>query len=597
MKQLYLFLLPALLFFFHGVSAQSFSTKVSAQTIGKKDILQVEYIAENLELREMILPVFNGWSILSGPNFSSNRLQTGNTVKQQVVYTITLQPEATGRLTIPGARATIDNKTRLSNSVSVEVKNVDHIQGNSPAQPPAQTPGLLDQLMQEDDINDEQVLKKGETARDKIQNNLLVVLQVSKKSVFVGEPVLATYKLCTRIRSQSRVVKQPTFSGCTVVEMTATEDPLPQKEKINGKMYNVYIIRQVQLIPLQQGTIQLGEASVENKISFYREGQFSYRDLFYSNPAVKPEEVTVTFQNKPVDVEVKNLPQPVPGGFSGAVGDFELEVTGTNQGGAAGNGNEVQITISGKGNLQQAKTPVVTWPAGLEGFEPVMKEALDKTIFPSAITRKFSYPYVASKAGSYSIAPVSFVYFNAAEKQYINLTSSPLKVNVARATRNILPADKQSFSNDFYTRLYIFLGAGLLAILFGLVLYNRQNKMLSVNAAEPQNTVKVVEEATIESSQFIHQVRELEPSANGPLFYKQLHRSLTAWLWAKYQITQAQINGFSDQHPGKKIALQKIAHVIEGCSVGMYTPLYNIEEAIQHRSSALEAINQLERSA
>ena len=113
MKQLYTYLLLAVVTC-TTVTAQTFSTRVSANSIGKKDALQVEYIAENLDLQDLILPVFNGWSILSGPNFSSNRLQTGNIVKQQVIYTLTLQPQATGRLTVPGAKATIDNKIKLS---------------------------------------------------------------------------------------------------------------------------------------------------------------------------------------------------------------------------------------------------------------------------------------------------------------------------------------------------------------------------------------------------------------------------------------------------------------------------------------------------
>ena len=70
MKQLYTYLLLAVVTC-TTVTAQTFSTRVSANSIGKKDALQVEYIAENLDLQDLILPVFNGWSILSGPTLAA----------------------------------------------------------------------------------------------------------------------------------------------------------------------------------------------------------------------------------------------------------------------------------------------------------------------------------------------------------------------------------------------------------------------------------------------------------------------------------------------------------------------------------------------
>jgi hypothetical protein len=105
-----------------------------------------------------------------------------------------------------------------SNVVIVQVKNLDHT-GSS--KPPVQTPksSLFDQLPFEDEVPSNQYLKKGEKAIDKIKNNIVVRLEVNKRSCFVGEPILATYKLCTRLRSKSKVIKQPQFSGCTVVRV------------------------------------------------------------------------------------------------------------------------------------------------------------------------------------------------------------------------------------------------------------------------------------------------------------------------------------------------------------------------------------------
>ncbi len=592
MKHFFSFLFTSLAVLFHVASAQSFSTRVSSNAIGKKDMLQVEYIAENLELQDLVLPVFSGWSIVSGPNFSSNRLQTGNIVKQQIIYTIILQPQATGRLNIPGAKATIEGRARLSNSIVVEVKNTDHVAGTAPSP----IPPVLDRLpFDDDDINDDQVLKKGETVRDKIKNNLLVQLVVSKKSVVVGEPILATYKLCTRIRSQSRVVKQPAFSGCTVIELTSANDPVPQKEKIGDKWYNVYIIRQVQLIPLQAGNMELPEVSIENTITFYRDGQFSYRDLFYNNPSVKPEEATVTFSNKPLLIEVKNLPQPAPDGFNGAVGDFTLSVENTGSGSNPNNGNELAISVRGQGNLQQTKPPVIAWPKGMEGFEPLEKENIDKSSFPFKVTKTISYPFVVSKTGDYTIPPVRFTYFDAADETYKSLVSAPLKVHIKKSSKTILPQAIKNYTNDFYFRLYLILGAGLLALLTGLIFYNRKHRAPATTAKPAEKPIIQPAEAKVDTESYIYEIRELEPGTNGPLFYKQLSKHITSWLAAKFHLKPDDIDAFCDQNGDLANALQKISSVLHSCSVGMYTPMYNIEEAVQHRLTALEAINSLEK--
>lgn len=594
MKQLYTYLLLIGIITGASVNAQSFTTRVSANSIGKKDAVQVEYIAENLELQDLILPVFNGWSILSGPNFSSNRLQTGNIVKQQVIYTLTLQPQATGRLTIPGAKATIDSKVKLSNTVVVEVKNTDHVQGSNPPATPNIIPGFDDPMMMDENINDDQVLRKGESARDKINKNLLVRLDVNKKTAYVGEPILATYKLCTRIRSQSRVIKQPAFSGATVLEMTS-DDPLPKKEKIGNRWYNVYIIRQVQLIPLQAGVLHLPQASVENKITFYREGQLNYRDLFYNNPAVKPEEVTVTFTNPAMDVSIVNLPQPAPEGFGGAVGDFSVHINSVSQGGQTSNGNEIQLIINGNGNLQQTKPPVIKWPNGIEGFDATEKEDIDKKTYPATITKTIAYPYVATKSGDYTIPPVTFVYFNANQNKYVSLVTKPVTLHVKKGAKTLLPAAIKNYSNEFYTRLYWILGGALLVILLGLIFYNKKKHPVPQKAAPTLKQEVIAAAPEIDTDQFVFEIRELEPGVDGPSFYKKLDRSLTAWLLGKYNMATTELSGYAVQHPDQAHSILTIAQVLDSCRVGMYTPMYNVEEAMQHRMMALEAINHLEK--
>src|SRR5438270_5808975 len=106
--------------------AQTFTTKVSATVIGKLDVLQVEYEADDADLEQFVMPKFDKWTVVSGPNLSSSTMQTGNVVKEQMVYSVIVQPNSTGTLTVPGATALVNSKPQRSNSVSVQVKNINH---------------------------------------------------------------------------------------------------------------------------------------------------------------------------------------------------------------------------------------------------------------------------------------------------------------------------------------------------------------------------------------------------------------------------------------------------------------------------------------
>ncbi len=112
--------------------AQSFSTKVSAKSIGKDDILEIQYVAENVDLDQFILPSFKNWTIISGPNLSSSTMQTGSVVKKQMVYSVLVQPVVSGTLVVPGATALINNKPQRSNSIDVTVKTTPHVPGGNP---------------------------------------------------------------------------------------------------------------------------------------------------------------------------------------------------------------------------------------------------------------------------------------------------------------------------------------------------------------------------------------------------------------------------------------------------------------------------------
>lgn len=599
MKLLTRYLFLILLLFHKASSAQSFITKVSAATIGKNDVLQIEYAADNVSIEQFVLPRLNKWTVISGPNLSSSTMQTGKVVKQQMVYSVMVQPNATGMLTVPGATALINNKPQRSNTVTVLVKNVSHIAGSKPpTQSPA--PSLFDPFPIDDEVPLSQYLKKGEKALDKIKNNIVIRLELNKHSYYVGEPILATYKLCTRLRSKSKVVKQPQFNGCTVVELTSEEQD-QHVEKINGIQYNVFVIRKVQLMPLEAGKLVLPQASVENRVSFYDAGNLSYRDLYYTPPTIPVEEQMVTLQNKLETIDVKALP-PMPSvgsaDFSGAIGNFDAAVAIKENVITTNTVNHLLFIIQGEGNLQEVKAPVIKWPKGIEAFETTEQNEEDKSDFPVNCKKTFSFPFIVNKKGNYTFPPVEFTYFDASANKYITKATHAFTVSVAQGKKRFFhTANTAKGSEEFQYRLYILLGAAIATILIGLMWYNGKQKRHTKPARETVKKEEKQEEIKKpQSTEFIYAIRELQPGDNSSVFYKELSKNLHLYLRTKLNIEPGDLPLYIEQRPEKAADLKQLKNLTDNCSIGMYTPVYTIDQAMQHRLEAIEVLSKLENT-
>ncbi len=585
-----------LLLCFNISFSQSFTTRVSATIIGKMDVLQIEYVAENASLEEFVLPSFPHWTIVSGPNLSSSRMQNGNVVKMQTIYSVMVQPEITGTITVPGASARINNKVQNSNSIQVVVKNTDHVLSAKPPTQPA-TPSILDQFPFADEVPANQYLKKGEKAIDKIKNNILVRLEVDKKTSYVGEPILAVYKLCTRLRSKSKVVKQPSFTGCTVIELTG-DDQDQHVEKINGTDYNVFTIRRVQLLPLEAGPLVLPATSVENKVTFYDASKIDYRDLYYNQPSLPAQEQLVTLQNKPATVMVKPLP-PYPavgsGEFSGAIGKYEVTASTGDEKLTTTSTNHLLFYIQGEGNLQNAKPPVIKWPKGIEAFEPTVEDDDDKADFPVKSHRLISIPFVTAEPGTYTIPAIDFTYFDAATEKYITRSTAPLVLHVSQGKKTFFNTIVKNDAGSFQKRLYILLGAGLLAVIIGLVWRSGKTPPVS----QPVTLPPAKEQPQIErrtAGEFLFNIRELQPGVDSSNFYKMLCKNLQLYVEHKFSRSVSDLPAIAESHPLQAAHLHHLKILLDDCNVGMYTPVFTIEEAMQHRLKAIEILCNLEET-
>ena len=502
-----------------------FTTNVSSQDVGKSDYLQVEFVVENAkQIDDMNPPDFAGFRVVQGPIQSSGMSIVNGNMSQYKALSFVLEPVKTGKFTIGGATATVDGKRMQSNTVVVTVHSGGSGQANSNNQPQSQSPFGGNPFFQPNmpdpfgpdpgDVDRDYVLKPGENPKDKIKKGLFVKVQVDKNSCYVGEPIVATYKLYTRVSSESRITKQPSLNGFSVYDMIDPSQDAVSVEKLNGKNYTVHIIRKAQLIPLQAGTVDLDPVEVDNTVHFVKSAGHSggsghsgnsIRDLLDAmadESGYGPEvDEKVTLDTKPVPITVKPLPDAgKPAGYNGAVGNFSVEASLDHKTVAADDEATLHLVVKGKGNLPVITAPTVNWPSGFQAFDPRAKDDFNKTVAPMAGAKSFDYVFTPGIAGHYTIPQIDFPYFDPATQTYKTAETQPMDIQVTPAVRShTKPTDKLTAKQQLpavpgfmdYARSYGLWIATFL-VLGGVATYFwRQNRKLKKAGRESEVAIAV----------------------------------------------------------------------------------------------------------
>lgn len=302
-----------------------------------------------------------------------------------------------------------------------------------------------------------------------LKQKMFVKVLTSKNKIFVGEPVMATYKfyVAMHITDQPTVIKQPEFSGCSVKELDFEQGP--DFENIGKELYAVYTIRKVQLTPLQQGMLSLGNAIVSNTVQ-----------LPESSDPYTVEKHNITVSNADDSVEVIELPEKnKPGNFYGITGEFNISaIVSSNKIPVDENGHLI-VTIKGSGNFDAINKPEITWPGNTEHFDGSDSQHVNQDNFPISGNRIFDIPFIGKKTGTIIIPPISFSFFNTMSENYQTVTtdSIPVTFTKALARKNEFP---QVINYDITNRKYLWIVPALAIVvaIIGFVSFKRNKSQM-----------------------------------------------------------------------------------------------------------------------
>ena len=583
----FLFIFLAAIFFVQPSFAQvKFSVVCPDKKIGKNDLLQIQFKVEGASNVDNITPPsFNNFTIVSGPNQQRSVTNINGKINQSVSIGFSLQPTSTGKFTIGSATAVADGNDYKTSPITIQVVAGSVVQQNNSNQNSSPFPNLNFDFPSAPVTHqfDDYILKPGQNVAEKIKKNIFLKLDVDKKSCYVGEPIIATYKLYTRLPSETTVTDAPSFNGFSVSDIDVNNNAV--LEKYDGRLYNVYTMRKVQLYPLQPGNITLDPVVADNKITFiksqYANSQQSdpFFDMFdnMGQAALPPEaqiSQNVTLKSAPITVTVQPLPtENKPADFRGAVGDFTITSSLEKNQITTDDAGILKLTVSGKGNIQLINAPSVKWPKGIDGFDAKVKDNVDKTKVPMEGSKVFSFPFTVSKAGKYTIDSISFSYFNPETSSYKTLHTAPLEVTVKKGkgipTNPLVKNAQQNSSADFFTkRTELIAGIvfviGIIFLIIFLVIKKNRNKddlEREIKVDDLKNEAgEVAEEFTIPESPLLAAHEKLIQQDSRE-FYHTLDASLKNYLSLKLKV------------PASELSKKRLTEELDKCNVGLNTSL------------------------
>jgi len=603
-----------------------FSASLTPSEIGKDEFAQLKLMVENAnEVQQIVPPNLKDFIIISGPNQESGMTMINGVVKKYIALSFILKPKATGNFIIDGALAKADAGDYKSNAVKLRV--TAQSSGNNPGINLSSTPfNSIDPFAEpvpRATYNDF-ILRKGENPAEKIKKNMFVRVDVDKKSVYVGEPVVATYKLYTRLKSESNMTKNPSFNGFSVLDIQQPNDMSYRTEKLEGREYNVYIIRKVQLYPLLAGDLELGVAEIENNVQFIKAEYLNQQanvlnDMFrdFAQAAIPPEGIDIqkiTLQSKPLSVLVKPLPDAgKPAGFKGAVGNFTVQTAVEKNNFSTDDDGKMAIIISGEGNLQMINAPEMAWPKGIEGFDSKATDDLYKGTVPVSGRKIFEFPFTVAAAGNYILPAVEFSFFDTRDAKYKTVRSNPIEIAVTKGAgkpktvvNGVNERSKDNFLTKFFNNRLRVVSLVAVLIIIGLIVWLKRDTKKEKQLAD---TAKA--EATIKQTENL--VEEILPAQQNPLalaeeclhredaklFYMHLNQGLKSFLAIKLALPGENLNrkNISEQLDAKGISnetaveLQKLMDEIEW---QLYTPFSDNEKMkmmYDRASDLLQLIN------
>lgn len=368
----------------------SFDAETDKQKMFLNSTVRYQVTLKNAQGTNLKVPDFKGFTILSGPSrsISTQSINGAFTSFESVGWL--LQPQKEGRLTIGPATIRANGRTYRTNSRTVEVLPVDA------------------------------------NAQDSAPDNFLRA-DITTTTAFVGQQLILDLNLYTTEREISRnLMAEPDFDGF-FAQPRRQYDGRPRSVIENGREYRRRTLGSLALFPTKSGVI---------RIAPYRMILGTHR-IYNRGGNARRRVERIPLATDTLYVEVSELPKPRPADFSGAVGDYSVQVQANRNEMTTDDALTFRVTITGEGDIQRVEGAPPVDEKDWDIYDPSIleEEFLDSPT--GMLGRKIlEYKVVPKRSGVYRLQP-GLTYFNTDSAAYVTAAPTEFIVTVTGEDRTV----------------------------------------------------------------------------------------------------------------------------------------------------------------
>jgi BatD DUF11 like domain len=396
MKRIIVFIV---LFVTNSLLAQiKFEANVSKNSLGLNERVRIEF-SMNEDGDNFVPPNFeaSGFRVVGGPSQSISQSWINGRSSFQKSYTYILLPLKKGNLVI--RQAVIEINGQLYKTLPIKINVSDAV--NLPNDP-------------------------NEPATVSADNNLYLVADISKTNPYVNEPITVVYKLyfsynigITNWRELNKPKYNDFWSQNIDIKQLVAEEGM-----FKGERYRYVVLRKTVLYPQKAGRLEIEPLSLDIDCQVPRG-----RPNFFGQVQLVEDSKRVSAGSKVISV--KPLPEAgKPEGFSGAVGKFNFKVTPSRTGLKFGESLDLNVSVTGTGNLKLFSLPKPEMPSTLEMYDPEHSENVTTPLTGMTGSIADKYTIIPQSKGNFPIKPMRFTYFDLSSGSYKTITSPEILLNV-----------------------------------------------------------------------------------------------------------------------------------------------------------------------
>ena len=579
-------------------------TANAPEVVVSGDQFRLSYTINSQKVRDFRAPSIKEFEVLMGPSRStqsSTQIINGNvTSTSTITFTYILMAGKEGTYTIPGATIVADGNNYTSNSVEIKVL------------PPDQSAGA--------GSGNSRNSSRNQANSGKITDKeLFMMATASKTNVYEQEAILLTYKVYTQVNLTELRGDIPDLKGFHTQEVELPNQKTWTLEHYNGRNYNTTIWRQLVLFPQQTGKIEIPSVTFGGTVSQMVASADPFDAFFNGGNYVN---ITKNLVTPKLTINVKELPAGKPANFSGGVGEFTLSSTISTQELKTNDAVTIKLVISGTGNMKLINTPEVGFPQDFEIYDPKVDNKFNLTRNGLAGNKVIEYLAIPRHAGTYTIPPIEFSYFDLKSQSYKTLKTDAYTLNVAKGEGNsdqvvanftskedlkvlgqdiryIKTGDTRLTQKDDYfygsTSYWLWYIVPLALFITFMVIYRKQ-------AMENANVAKVrTKKANKVATKRMKNAGKLLAEKKSEAFYDEVLKALWGYISDKLSIPVSQLSKDNieeelQKHQVADELIKEFINNLNDCEFARYAPGNQDEKMDKIYSSAIDVISKMENS-